>query len=172
MALRPRMRPEFILPCQGEARDFFVRLRDTLVAGGSPYVGQVLNRHAYIQLARDQRSLLSPYLNLQLVDDEGECTLRGRFTPHPAVWTGFMAVYGVLGMIALGCLVFGLAQLTVKETPWVILAVPVCLGVAGFVYGAAVIGQGLTMDQMYEMRVFAERLARGDDPHRRQGNIL
>jgi len=35
--------------------------------------------------------------------------------------------------------------------------VPVCLGLFVFVYGAAVIGQGLTADQMHEMRRLVER---------------
>lgn len=41
-----------------------------------------------------------------------------RFSPHPAVWTGFMGVYGVFVMLAAAGLMYGWAQTTVDEYPW------------------------------------------------------
>jgi hypothetical protein len=38
------------------------------------------------------------------------------------------------------------------------LAAPVSLALIGFVYGAAFIGQGLTVDDMYAMRAFVDTL--------------
>ena len=55
---------------------------------------------------------------------------------------------------------YGLAQITVKETPWALWAVPICGALFAFVYGAAIIGQGLTSDEMYRMRAYIECLVR------------
>ncbi len=38
------------------------------------------------------------------------------------------------------------------------LAAPVSLALIAFVYGAAFIGQGLSVDQMYALRAFVERV--------------
>ena len=155
--IRPRMRPGFRVPLSGDGTAVLQGIHERLSRPSSIYTGQVLKRHAYLQLARERRSLLSPYLNIQLRDEDEGTVLLCRFTPHPAVWTGFMAVYGVLAMLALAGLMFGWAQITVDEYPWGFWAVPICLGLFVFVYGAAVIGQGLTADQMHEMRRVVER---------------
>lgn len=55
-----------------------------------------------------------------------------------------MAVYGVLIMVSL----------------------------AALVYGASLIGQGLTQDEMFALRVCVERLACGEDPLRRGSTLL
>lgn len=164
MTPRLSMRPRFDLPEGTEPERFFAALKEILSDPDIPYVGQVLSRHAYLQPPPGMRTLLSPYLNLQVVTVDGSERVRGRFTPHPAVWTGFMAIYGVLAMVGLSGLVYGLAQVTVSESPWAMLAAPVCLALGAFVYGAALIGQGLTQDEMYGLRVCVERLARGEDP--------
>jgi hypothetical protein len=167
------MRPTFeiVLPDgEGEVLD---RLRRRLERGDTQLVGQVVRGHAVLRLPRERRSLLSPVLNLEIVEsDDGPAVLRGRFSPQPNVWTGFMAVYGVLIMVALAGLMYGLAKLTVQESPWPMLAVPICAALFGFVYGAAFIGQGLTVDDMYELRAFVDEVAvtpADDFPAVRQG---
>lgn len=160
MARRVTMRPRFEIPLKSVDGDCMKRLEDLLAEDGSPYVGQVRRENAFIQLPRNQRSMLSPYLNLDITEREDKCYLGGRFTPHPNVWTGFMAIYGVLAMIGLSGLMYGFAQMTVKETPWAFWAVPGSLALMAFVYGASLIGQGLTSDEMYRMRAYIECLVR------------
>ncbi len=157
---RPTMRPSFAIPAPGDGSGVLAQVHERLKRSEAPFVGQVLKRHAYIQLPPERRSLLSPYLNLQLREQEdGSTTLLCRFTPHPAVWTGFMGVYGIFAMFAAAGLMYGWAQTTVDEYPWGFWVAPACLALAAFVYGAAVIGQGLTAGEMHEMRCFVERAA-------------
>jgi hypothetical protein len=150
------MRPTFAVPVDGDGREVMERLVHGLHGDAPRFTGQVLKRHAFLQLPRGERSFLSPYLNLQLREDEDGTTLCGRFSPHPGVWTGFMLVYGVLGMLALTGLMYGWAQTTVDEYPWGFWVVPACAALGAFVYGAAVIGQGLTASEMHDMRSFVE----------------
>ena len=161
MSRRPRMRPTFQLRLGPHGADVLEHLRARLATDDSRLVGQVVTGHAMIKLHRDHRSLLSPVLNLELAEHDGATVLRGRFSPQPNVWTGFMAIYGVLGLIGVAGLMYGFAQLTVDETPWPMLAAPVCAVLIAFVYGAAFIGQGLTVADMWEMRRFVEELAAG-----------
>lgn len=154
------MRPHFEIPLSDDGSAIFAALKHALATHGAPFIGDVLDTHAYLRMPRENRSLLSPNLNLQLIQADDGTLLRGRFTPHPSVWMGFMAVFFTLGMIGLAGLMYGLAQLTVDETPWVMLAAPISLALIGFVYGAAFIGQGLVAEEMYEMRAFVEELTR------------
>jgi len=154
------MRPHFEISLLDDGHGVFAALRQALADPGARFIGDVLDTHAYLRIPRAQRSLLSPNLNLQLVDGGQGTLLRGRFTPHPSVWMGFMAVFFTLGMIGLAGLMYGFAQLTVDETPWVMLAAPISLALIAFVYGAAFIGQGLVQDEMYAMRAWVEELVR------------
>ena len=160
MPKRGSMRPHFEIALRDDGRATLGAVREGLAQPDSPFIGDVLATHAYLRLPRDRRSLLSPNLNLQLLEERGEVSLRGSFTPHPSVWMGFMAVFFTLGMIGLAGLMYGLAQLTVDETPWAMAATPVCLALIAFVYGGAFVGQGLVQDEMYAMRAWVEQLAR------------
>lgn len=156
---RPTMRPTFAVPVSGDGREAMEELLAGLRGDEAPFTGQVLKRHAYLQLPRDRRSFLSPYLNLQLKEADDGTTLCGRFSPHPGVWTGFMLVYGILAMLTLAGLMFGWAQTTVDEYPWGFWVVPACVALGAFVYGAAFIGQGLTASEMHDLRSFVEGAA-------------
>jgi hypothetical protein len=158
---RASIRPHFDVRLSNDGRSLFAALKSRLAVADAPFVGSVLSTHAYLRIPRAERSLLSPNLNLELVEEAEGMVLRARFTPHPSVWMGFMAVFFTLGLIGVGGLMYGFAQMTVDETPWSMLAAPVCLGLIGFVYGAAFVAQGLVQEEMYAMRAWVEDLAAG-----------
>lgn len=157
MPLLPRLKPTFEVPVEGDGLAVLVRLQELLNRPDCEVTGSVLKRHAFVQIPRERRSMLSPYLNLHLATQDETTVLVGRFSPHPHVWTGFMAIYGFLGFIGCSGLIYGCAQLTVDQTPWSMLAAPGSLLAIAFVWGAAVIGQGLTADQMYLLRRAVDR---------------
>jgi hypothetical protein len=157
MAQRPRMRPSFRILVPGDGTAVLDQLGRKLEVPDAAITGQVVGRHAFLQLPSERRWLLSPFLNLELADGPYGTRLMGRFTPAPNVWTGFMALYIFLGLCGLAGLMLGWAQTTVDEFAWGFILFPVSLGLMAFVYGAAVIGQGLTADEMYELRTFVDR---------------
>lgn len=160
MTDKPRMRPVFAIPLDSDGTDVLHALDVLLKSGTTGVIGQVLSGHAVLQLPPERRSVLSPFLNLELADTDGGAVLRGRFSPHPNIWTGFLAIYGALGMVSLVCAMFGLSQWWLGQPAWILLGVPAALGLIAFVYGAAVIGQGLTADEMYDLRALVDRAVR------------
>ena len=94
---------------------------------------------------------------------DGERTLLGRFAPHPNVWTGFMAGYGVLSMVALLSIVYAYVQWSLGHAPWAALGFPAALALMGFEYGAAFIGQGLGAEQMYTLRRLLDEVLEGGE---------
>ncbi len=159
VAPQPRMRPRFEVELSCEGAEVFSRLREGLARGEESFRGEVLDRHAYLRLPPDRRSLLSPSLNLELAGEDGR-RLVGRFTPHPTVWTGFMTVFAALGVIGFAGSIYGFAQLTVHVTPWAFWIAPICASLFAFVYGASFIGQGLSNAEMYALRAFLDSVIR------------
>ncbi len=157
---RPRMRPVFDIPLVGDGLSVFALLSRGLADPDIDLIGQVKAPSAFIRFPEERCTLLSPHLNLQLIEEDGETILHGRFSPRPNVWTGFMALFFILGMLGLIGLVYGLAQLTLGGSPWAVWAAPVSIALIAFIYGAAFIGQGLSSEQMYELRSFVDAAVR------------
>lgn len=150
------MRPRFEVADAPDADVLWRALRAGLQQSDAPCVGQLFRRHAVLQVSADQQHFWSPQLALEL-RDEDTLTLVGRFSPHPHVWTFFMAIYGLLAMGGLAGAIYGLSQTLLHEPAWALFAVPAAVLMAGFVFGATFIGQGLGGEQMYVLRSFVDQ---------------
>jgi len=151
--MRPRF--EFQLPVTRET--WLDALRSALQNDAESLRGQVFRKHAVVEMRGTDRTFWSPYLNLEVEDEPDGSVIRGRFSPHPNVWTMFMAVYILLAIVALGGLSYGMVQYTLGQSPWSLLVAPAAVALFGFVYGATLIGQGLGAEQMYTMRSLIDR---------------
>ncbi|MEM7135207.1 MAG: hypothetical protein AAF500_01440 [Myxococcota bacterium] len=156
---RPRMRPRFEMKLPIEGAEWLEALRRVLDDDPGPCRGRIFRRHAVIEIHESSRSFWSPVLSVDVSDQPSGTRLSGRFSPHPHVWTLFMAIYMLLGIGALAGIVYAFVQYTLGEPPWGVAAVPLALAVFAFVYGAAFIGQGLSADEMYAMRSVVDRAA-------------
>ncbi len=151
------MRPRFELQLPIARETWLEALRSALQDDAGSLRGQVFRKHAVIEMRDGVRTFWSPYLNLEVEDEPDGSVIRGRFSPHPHVWTMFMAVYILLAIIALGGLSYGMVQYTLGQSPWSLLIAPAAVALFGFVYGATLIGQGLGAEQMYTMRSLIDR---------------
>jgi hypothetical protein len=154
------MRPQFELPVGDRGPLVFARLQEQLEAPGAELHGHVRRDFAFVRFPEERRSLLSPHLELELRDSEAGTVLHGRFSPRPNVWTGFMALFFFLGMLGLCGLIYGLAQLMLGGPVWMMWSAPASLALIAFIYGAAFIGQGLSNEEMFELRAFVESTVR------------
>ncbi len=154
------MRPQFEIPVGERGPLVFTRLREQLDTPDAELYGQVRRNFAFVRFPEERRSLLSPHLELELRESEAGTVLHGRFSPRPNVWTGFMSLFFLLGMLGLCGLIYGLAQLMLEGPIWMMWSAPVSVALIAFIYGAAFIGQGLTNDEMFELRAFVEYTVR------------
>jgi len=175
MSMLPSMRPDFTVPLTVDGDIVLRTLQERLARPESPFEGQVLGDHANLRLPEDRRTMLSPYLEIEMLEEEnGGLALHGRFSPQPNVWTGFMALFGTIAMLGLAGVIYGIAQLMLGGSWLWLLAGPAAVGLIAFVHGAAFIGQGLSAEEMFELRDFVQRLVgeleAGDVGHREAGS--
>ena len=155
---RPAARPR-LTACSLDPPDRIVtRFSEALAEAGCPVAGQALPGFVNLWPPDAERSFFSPYLSLEVQPHGTGAVATGRFGPHPAVWTGFMFVYAVVGLAGVLALMFGWAQSIADEAPWMLLGAPGSVLLIGFVYGAEWIGKGLGAEQMHDIASFVEQV--------------
>ncbi|MFO1078680.1 MAG: hypothetical protein U1E73_13230 [Planctomycetota bacterium] len=159
---QPRMRPEFKRPLAVDPAVFWQHLEDRLRAAGGTCRGQIWSGGAILRLRSADERVWSPALHLHVEGAaDGGFLVHGRFSPSSPVWTAFLAIYLLLAILGMSGLCWGMSQMILHEPPWAFLGVPLAAALAAFTYGAAIIGQGLGADDMYEMRSFIDHVAEG-----------
>ncbi|MFT7583108.1 MAG: hypothetical protein ACI9MR_004794, partial [Myxococcota bacterium] len=151
----PRLRPRFELPTPLSKDAVLTRLQRALDRPGARVDGYLYNDHVRLKIPQAEQTKWSPQLELDVKADDGT-KIYGRLGPHPNIWTMFMAMHGVVGLSALGALVFGVSQLAANEPSWALWGVPIALALNVFIAGAAYIGQGLASDDTHRLRTFIE----------------
>jgi hypothetical protein len=109
----------------------------------------------------EERRVWSPHLSVQVEPTEGGSILRGRFGPHPELWTLFMFLYTAVGFLATIGLMLGFVQWQSGMDPWGMWGVWV--GVPGllFLYGISAMGQRLSAHQMEDLKDRIDGLVEG-----------
>lgn len=151
--MRPRV--DEVVPC--EPQEVVARIQAHLRrVQGCPYEGQMGGTHLCLKMCDREREFWSPWLDCHIEPHDGGARIYGRLTPHPSVWTGFMAGYAFLAFVALVALAYGYTQWTMGHAPWALVGVPVALALAGMLYLGAFFGQRLSEDQMHKLRAFLD----------------
>ncbi len=157
--MAPRLRPRFEVEVARAPQQVLRGLEAALADPDGPCRGRIVGRHALLHVREDLRHTWSPYLDLE-VEPWGEgALLRGRFGPHPSIWSFFAALYAICAFVALGGLVVGLSQLSLGFPAWGLWAVPGALVLAAVVYVVALTGQRLAQAQMHALRDVVHRAA-------------
>lgn len=156
---RPHLRPHFDMLVDAPPDAVVERLRCALRHPTTPYTGAAARRHAQLQPKSAHRHLWSPWLSFEIGAEGDRTRLQGRFTPHPNVWTFFLALHATAIFLGLGSGIFALVQHSLGESPWGwwVFAAAVALGAAATF--TAWLGPGLGAEDMLHMSRFVERVA-------------
>ena len=155
-------------------------LRERLDDNPQAVEGDLSRKHGRLRICGEKQHFWSPCLELTVADDEeeheeGVVTTRvwGTFSPRPEIWVGFVFAIGVCLVVALLAMTFAIAQILLGHRPWALLVPIVSLLIAIGIYVSAIVGQGLSSDEMYRIRSYvdeclreAEERARLDPPIR------
>jgi hypothetical protein len=161
---RPRMRPTFVvdLACPGD--QVMDALRHQLVLDAEDVEGEFSTRHGVLRIPQARSRFWTPCLDLTVEDCEAETSdgapghskLWGTFTPRPEIWTGFVFAIGTLVILSIFSIVYGIAQIVLGHAPLALLVPVIAFVGAAFLYASALVGQGLSISEMYRLRAFVD----------------
>jgi hypothetical protein len=153
----PRVRPTFELTVDLSSSEVVARITSHL-ATARESVEPVMIQDQIVELVPHPSvvHMWSPQLRLELKEADGHTDIRARFSPHPHVWTLYLAIHAVGAFGTIGAAMFGLSQHLAGQSPWALWALPAAPVLAALVWALAFVGQGLGAEQMYALRRFVE----------------
>ena len=166
---RPRMRPTFAVDATCTREQLMTAFRHHLVVDDEDVEGEFSTRHGVLRIPRAKSRFWTPCLDLTIEDretgDTGTKTtepqakqskLWGTFSPRAEIWTAFVFAIGTLVILSIFSLVYGIAQIALGHAP-IALLIPVAAAAVGILlYLSALVGQGLSISEMYRLRAFVD----------------
>jgi hypothetical protein len=152
MSQRPRPRPRFELVTQFAPSE--VRLRvQALLKRDRRLRGIAFEHRLELAIGSGESHFYSPQLVVKVEPEpSGGARLRVRVGPDPYVWAFYLLGTGMLTVLTLFAILFGVVQLSLGQTPTALYVAPGAALVAGLVFGASFVGQGLGHEQIYFLR--------------------
>ncbi|MGA9211407.1 hypothetical protein [Kaistella sp.] len=155
-----RFRPRFKIFTEISREDYTIYLKKFLVERAADFEGSVNKEISIITVRTEQNNYWNPCLSLRIEtdSDENKTVIRGVFGPTSAVWTFFMFlnfIFGIMWMVFI-TIWFVEKQIKSHDFPWALsfsIAMLVCLGLT---FAAARIGKWQGKKQMQKLREFAE----------------
>ena len=126
--------------------------------------GVSVGRHAELFVPDDRRRFFSPWLSVTADIDGDGSRVRGRFGPHPSLWTGYMLLFFALGCGVLLATTWGYAQWALSHPPQALWGAAVGVVLAALLYLVSFVGQRLGQDQMHDLHVGLETLLGDEAP--------
>lgn len=167
-AARPSPRPRFELVTSLPPEELVSRVR-TFLSSSPRMRGVALVDRIELSMANDELRFWSPQLVVDVSKDETGTRLSARFGPDPYVWGMYFLSYVGLGVLTMLALAFGASQLIMRTMPTGLYYAPIGAVLAGLVYGASFVGQGLGSEQMYLLRATLVELCNAQDHGGPQG---
>ncbi|MFK7847564.1 MAG: hypothetical protein AB8G77_19895 [Rhodothermales bacterium] len=146
--ISPRIRPRFEMHVPFSASEALNRLHEGLSVSGSKCSGRLAGNHIYLNINRAEQRIWSPQLNLEVNGEDTGAIIHGHFGPRADIWTLVMALYAISTFIILMGLLFAASQWMLGMPVWALWPVGGALLLGITVYILALIGQGLSQDQM------------------------
>lgn len=159
----PPMRPQFAYDFPINEERALELLKGIMDTNDHPIEGRTAGNHLMLVIPTKDRHFWSPWLNIETlkIEDSHHTTIKGRFSPNPSVWTGFMFMYSTLAVLASLAFVFGLSQLVLQKPAWAFFLIIPSVLAAAAMYWASLVGQHLAQNQMQLLyRVTLETLAK------------
>ena len=147
-----QMRPTFSLETEMSAEDVMQCIRASVTEVPEKYQGQFTSHHAMISIGESKRRFWSPWLNLEVRDDQPRRQIFGQFSPHPSIWTGFMFSYLAIAVLMFFFVILGISQQIAQQSPWAYGFIPLGLLIAFLLWFASKAGQKLAQAEMAQLK--------------------
>ena len=152
-----RLRPRFKMYTGLSAEEYSENIKKFLKKNAEEFSGNVNTEIVLITVNTEQDHYWKPNLSLRTEMEDHRTVIRGIFGPSSAVWTFFMFLYFLLGIIwmVLITLWFVGEQINIKDYKWALPASIVTVVLGLIMYVAVKIGQKKAKKEMEKLRSFA-----------------
>lgn len=157
-----RARPRFTIEVDSPADLLMDRVRANL-EHCPRCTGVSVGRHAELFVPEAEQRLWSPWLSVSTEERGSGSVLKGRFAPHPSIWTLYVFLAFGLGFSLLVGISWGYAQWVMKSTPWALLSLPLASILGILLYLVSVVGKRLGSEQMDHLRSALEELIKSSE---------
>ena len=159
-----RSRPRFKIFTDISRENYTEQLKQFLEEKSENYSGNINNEAAIINVKTDNNPYWKPCLALrtEIDPEENKTVIRGIFGPTAAVWTFFMFlnfIFGILWMVFI-TIWFVEKQIKSNDYPWALSASFIILFLLLSTFVAARIGKIRAKKEMQKLREFAEESIR------------
>ena len=164
---RPRMRPSFRVEASCPPERVWDAIGRRLDLDGEGVEGDLSARHGVLRIPEEERRFWTPCLELTIEESKGlgeeanekeprRSKLWGTFSPRAEIWTAFVFSIGSLCILSVFASVYGIAQLVLGRAAYALLVPAASIVLAALLYVAALVGQGLSISDMYRLRAFID----------------
>lgn len=159
-----RSRPRFKIFTDISRENYTEQLKQFLAEKSENYSGNINNEAAIINVKTHNNPYWKPCLALrtEIDPEENKTVIRGIFGPTAAVWTFFMFlnfIFGILWMVFI-TIWFVEKQIKSNDYPWALSASFIILFLLLSTFAAARIGKIRAKKEMQKLREFAEESIR------------
>ena len=124
-----------------------------LIRGSKRLTGIAFEHRLEMSIGESEVRFYSPQIVAAVTPaEDGGAEIAARFGPDPYIWAFYLLCYGALAVVTLFATIVGVVQWSLGQTPIGLYVAPGAAVLAGLVFGASFVGQGLGVDQMYFLR--------------------
>lgn len=159
-----RSRPRFKISTTISREEYIISLKNFLKEQHTQFEGNINKEISIITVRSPHNDYWKPCLSLRTEIDaeENKTVIRGIFGPTSAVWTFFMFLNFIFGIMWMASITIWYVEQQIKsrEFPWAFafsVAMLVCLALT---FAAARLGRWKSKKQMQQLREFAEESIR------------
>lgn len=145
------MRPTFTIEFPINAESAIARLESLVRDEDYPIEGRVAGNHLMLVIPPSRRHFWSPWLHLEVHEENVNSKVKGKFSPNPSVWTGFMLTYIALATLVFFAALFGVSQWMMDKPPSALMLTSLPILIAVVMYWSSLIGQRIAQEQMREL---------------------
>ena len=155
-----RSRPRFKIFTDISREEYTVYLKKFLKEREGEFSGSINNEASLITVKTAEDNYWKPNLALRTEIDaeENKTVIRGIFGPSASVWTFFMFLNFMFGIIWMGAITIWYVEKQIKSNdyPWAFAASVSMLICLGLTFSVARIGKWKAKKEMQQLREFAE----------------
>lgn len=159
-----RSRPRFKKYTDISREKYTLLLKDFLARKSDEFIGNINSETAVITVKTNHDDYWKPCLAMRTEtdDEDNKTVIRGIFGPSSAVWTFFMFLYFIFGILWMVFITiwFVERQINSSDFPWALPASFVMLILLFVTYFATRFGQYKAKTEMQKLREFAEQSIR------------